>query len=54
MSSTSAGSNFGWVDIIRLGLVQSALGSIVVLTTTTMNRVMAIELALPVTLKTNG
>jgi BCD family chlorophyll transporter-like MFS transporter len=40
----------GWLGIIRLGLVQSALGSIVVLTTSTLNRVMAVELALPVAL----
>lgn len=40
----------GWVGIVRLGLVQSALGSIVVLTTSTLNRVMAVELALPVML----
>lgn len=37
----------GWIGIIRLGLVQTALGSIVVLTTSTMNRVMVVELALP-------
>lgn len=37
----------GWLGIVRLGLVQSALGSIVVLTTSTMNRVMVVELALP-------
>ena len=37
----------GWLAIIRLGLVQTALGSIVVLTTSTMNRVMVVELALP-------
>jgi len=36
-----------WLGIARLGLVQSALGSIVVLTTSTMNRVMVVELALP-------
>ncbi len=39
-----------WLGIVRLGLVQSALGSIVVLTTSTLNRVMAVELALPVAL----
>lgn len=39
-----------WLSIVRLGLVQSALGSIVVLTTSTLNRVMAVELALPVAL----
>lgn len=37
----------GWLSILRLGLVQTALGSIVVLTTSTMNRVMVVELALP-------
>ena len=36
-----------WVSIARLGLVQAALGAIVVLTTSTMNRVMVVELALP-------
>lgn len=36
-----------WLGIIRLGLVQTALGSIVVLTTSTINRVMVVELALP-------
>ncbi|MBD0864146.1 MAG: BCD family MFS transporter [Rhodobacteraceae bacterium] len=36
-----------WTGILRLGLVQMALGSIVVLTTATMNRVMVVELALP-------
>lgn len=39
-------SGFGWISIIRLGLVQAALGSIVVLTTSTLNRVMVVELAL--------
>lgn len=37
----------GWFGIFRLGLVQTALGAIVVLTTSTMNRVMVVELALP-------
>ncbi len=40
-------SGFGWLSIIRLGLVQAALGAIVVLTTSTINRVMIVELALP-------
>ncbi|MCK0167667.1 BCD family MFS transporter [Jannaschia sp. S6380] len=40
----------GWVQIVRLGLVQMALGAIVVLTTSTLNRVMVVELALPATL----
>ena len=37
----------GWIGIVRLGLVQTALGSIVVLATSTLNRVMIVELALP-------
>ena len=40
----------GWLGIARLGLVQTALGAIVILTTSTMNRVMVVELALPATL----
>jgi MFS transporter, BCD family, chlorophyll transporter len=38
---------FGWVGILRLGLIQAALGAIVVLTTSILNRVMVVELALP-------
>jgi BCD family chlorophyll transporter-like MFS transporter len=37
----------GWAGIARLGLVQSAIGAIVVLATSTMNRVMVVEYALP-------
>ncbi|MDU8910949.1 BCD family MFS transporter [Aestuariicoccus sp. MJ-SS9] len=37
----------GWLSIVRLGLVQMALGAIVVLTTSTLNRLMVVELALP-------
>ena len=37
----------GWWGVLRLGLVQSALGAIVVLTTSTLNRVMVVEMALP-------
>ncbi len=37
----------GWLGIMRLGLVQTAIGAIVVLTTSTINRVMVVELALP-------
>ncbi len=46
-SRLPSAASFGWVDIIRLGLVQAALGSIVVLTTSTMNRIMVVELAFP-------
>ncbi len=39
-----------WPNILRLGLVQMALGAVLVLTTTTLNRVMVVELAFPATL----
>lgn len=45
MSSEPA--TFGWLTILRLGLVQTALGAVVVLTTSTLNRVMVVELAMP-------
>lgn len=40
----------GWAGIVRLGLVQAALGAVVVLVTSTMNRVMVIEAGLPAAL----
>lgn len=43
----SAPNPIGWIGIVRLGLVQAALGAVVVLTTSTLNRVMVVELALP-------
>jgi MFS transporter, BCD family, chlorophyll transporter len=36
-----------WLGIVRLGLVQAALGCVVVLITSTMNRVMVVEYAIP-------
>jgi BCD family chlorophyll transporter-like MFS transporter len=36
----------GWLGIVRLGLVQTALGAVVVLTTSTLNRIMVVELQL--------
>ncbi len=39
--------SLSWFQIFRLGLVQTALGAIVVLTTSTLNRIMVVELALP-------
>lgn len=45
----SARGPFGWREIVRLGLVQTALGAVVVLMTSTINRVMVVELALPAT-----
>ncbi|TRD22385.1 BCD family MFS transporter [Palleronia caenipelagi] len=39
-----------WLSIFRLGAVQMCLGAIVVLTTSTLNRLMVVELALPAVL----
>ncbi len=43
----SQATGLSWLGIFRLGLVQSMLGAVVVLTTSTLNRVMVVELALP-------
>ena len=40
----------GWLGILRLGLVQTALGAVVVMTTSTLNRVMVVEYMLPATI----
>jgi BCD family chlorophyll transporter-like MFS transporter len=42
-TDTGPTASLSWFGIIRLGLVQTALGAIVVLTTSTLNRVMVIE-----------
>ncbi|TXM92357.1 BCD family MFS transporter, partial [Methylobacterium sp. WL122] len=47
LSSSTVSSGFSWMQIVRLGLVQTALGAVVVLMTSTINRVMVVELALP-------
>ncbi len=48
MSSTTVA--LSWWNIVRLGFVQASLGTVVVLTTSTLNRIMVVELALPATL----
>jgi MFS transporter, BCD family, chlorophyll transporter len=45
VSSTSR--HLSWLGIARLGLVQAALGAIVVLVTSTLNRVMVVEYNMP-------
>ena len=40
-------ARLGWPTIVRLGLVQSALGGVVALCTSTLNRVMVVEYGLP-------
>jgi MFS transporter, BCD family, chlorophyll transporter len=47
MRSGEAGTCFGFVSVLRLGVVQACLGGLIVLITATMNRVMVVELALP-------
>jgi BCD family chlorophyll transporter-like MFS transporter len=42
-----AAAPLGWWGIARLGVVQACLGAVVVMTTSTLNRVMVVELALP-------
>lgn len=47
MNATPAAiPHLSWLGIVRMGLVQTSLGSIIVLTTSTINRVMVVELAL--------
>lgn len=38
---------FGWWHVIRLGLIQACMGAVVVVTTSTLNRIMVVEHALP-------
>ena len=43
-------TSLGWVGIVRLGLVQSSIGAVVMLATSLLNRVMVVEYALPAAL----
>jgi MFS transporter, BCD family, chlorophyll transporter len=45
--TTNTPQPLSWFGIVRLGLVQTALGSVTVLTMATLNRVMVVELGLP-------
>lgn len=47
MLALSPIEGLGWLGIIRLGFVQTSIGAIVVMTTSTLNRIMVVELALP-------
>jgi BCD family chlorophyll transporter-like MFS transporter len=42
----AAPAGFGWLAIVRIGLVQAAIGALVMLATTVLNRVMVVELGL--------
>lgn len=43
MVSLARPSGFGWLSIVRLGLVQAAIGAIAMLATSLLNRVMVVE-----------
>jgi BCD family chlorophyll transporter-like MFS transporter len=47
MRDAAPATPFGTLQVLRLGLVQACLGAVVVTTTSTLNRVMVVELALP-------
>ncbi len=47
MSDQANSADFGWGRIVRMGLVQACIGAVVVMTTSTLNRVMVVELGLP-------
>ena len=47
MNELAVVAPLSWLSIIRMGLVQASLGAVVVLTTSVLNRVMVVELALP-------
>jgi len=46
VSRTIRTTGFGWLSIARLGLIQACLGGVVVLATSTLNRILVVELAL--------
>ncbi len=47
MNISSEKLGFSWLQIMRVGLVQACLGAVVVITTSTLNRIMVVEYALP-------
>ena len=51
MSTVTPGPRtyLGWRSIARLGLAQIAIGAVAAIMTSTLNRVMVVELALPAT-----
>lgn len=50
MTAGSASPFLGWLGIFRLGLVQASIGALVVVTTSMLNRIQVVELALPAVL----
>ena len=50
MTARPASPLLGWLGIFRLGLVQASIGALVVVTTSMLNRIQVVELALPAVL----
>lgn len=42
----NASAGFGWLGIVRIGMVQAAIGALVMMATTVLNRLMVVEFAL--------
>ena len=49
MSTYIHQNTLGWFSIFRLGLVQACLGAVVVIMTSTLNRLMVVELSMAAT-----
>lgn len=47
MTAAQQSHTLTWFEIVRIGLVQTSIGAIVVIATSTLNRVMVIEIGLP-------
>ncbi|MCE2900621.1 MAG: BCD family MFS transporter [Gemmatimonas sp.] len=47
VTTVAAPATMSWLQLTRLGFVQAAIGAVVVLLTTTINRVIVVELSLP-------
>jgi MFS transporter, BCD family, chlorophyll transporter len=50
VQSSNATKPLGWLSIVRLGMVQMSIGAVVALFTSTLNRVMSVEMGLPLML----
>ncbi len=46
LPETRTKAGFGWFGIVRIGMVQAAIGALVMLATTVLNRIMVVELSL--------
>jgi len=46
LPAVASKTGFGWLAIVRIGLVQAAIGALVMLATTVLNRIMVVELKL--------